>query len=75
MEPTKSQNNFKHFFECVFELIKKNEAQIVHAAAIPEEPEYVNLNLPKETKKIVKNLGAGMLKLTGLSPTSKTSSS
>lgn len=65
MEQTRSQSNIKNFFECVVEMLKKNEGKIAQGETIPEEPE---LKLPKEVKKIIKNLGDGMLKLTGLSP-------
>lgn len=75
MEPLKSENKFKNFFECVVEMIKKNEGQIVQAVT-EEVPEFVtNLKLPKESKKLIKNLGVNMLKMTGLSPTSKTPTS
>ena len=48
MEPLKSENKFKNFFECVVEMIKKNEGQIVQAVT-EEVPEFItNLKLPKE---------------------------
>jgi len=75
MEPLKSENKFKNFFECVVEMIKKNEGQIVQAAT-EEVPEFVtNLKLPKESKNLIKNLGVNMLKMTGLSPTHKSPTS
>jgi hypothetical protein len=75
MEPLKSENKFKNFFECVVEMIKKNEGQIVQAAT-EEVPEFVtNLKLPKESKNLIKNLGVNMLKMTGLSPTNKSPTS
>jgi hypothetical protein len=56
-------------------MIKKNEGQIVQAVT-EEVPEFItNLKLPKESKKLIKNLGVNMLKMTGLSPTSKTPTS